>query len=66
MGALDCISSAMQIFAVNFITNASILVLLQQSARLRGPMRVARAASQLAGPMPPQFPIPIPRSCPKS
>ena len=32
MGALDCMASTMQIFAVNFITNASILVLLQQSA----------------------------------
>lgn len=32
MGALDCVSSLMQILAVNFIPNASTLVLLQQSA----------------------------------
>merc|ERR1740130_18175 len=32
MGCLDSLASAMQIFAVNFITNASILVLLSQSA----------------------------------
>lgn len=32
MGGLDCVSSLMQILAVNFIPNASTLVLLQQSA----------------------------------
>ncbi|KAJ8603628.1 hypothetical protein CTAYLR_007573 [Chrysophaeum taylorii] len=32
MGALDCVSSLMQILSVNFIPNASTLVLLQQSA----------------------------------
>lgn len=32
MGALDCVASAMQIFAVNYISKASIIVLLQQSA----------------------------------
>jgi len=32
MGLLDCTASIMQVFAVNFISNASILVLLQQSA----------------------------------
>lgn len=32
MGMLDCVASAMQIFAVNFITNAGTIVLVQQSA----------------------------------
>jgi drug/metabolite transporter (DMT)-like permease len=32
MGMLDCLASAMQIFAVNFITNAGTIVLVQQSA----------------------------------
>ena len=32
MGALDCVASVMQLFAVNYITNASMIVLLQQSS----------------------------------
>jgi hypothetical protein len=32
MGALDSISGAMQIFAVNYITSGSTIVLIQQSA----------------------------------
>lgn len=32
MGAFDCVSSLMQVLAVNYIPNASTLVLLQQSA----------------------------------
>uniref|UniRef100_A0A7S2WAB2 Uncharacterized protein n=2 Tax=Rhizochromulina marina TaxID=1034831 RepID=A0A7S2WAB2_9STRA len=43
MGLLDCTASIMQVFAVNFITNASILVLLQQSA-----IPIAMAISKLS------------------